>query len=314
MEYANGLASARFLHWLVDEPVPSRGRQGGGHPRHRSQNTANAIMTTVCEFLRFGVRFEWVSADLVGQLTEPRYLTYLPAGYDPGEDGQFRTVRARLLKFAAEESGLEWLTAGQIERLAGAARHARDRFLVLLLWCTGMRIGEALGLRREDMHLMADSQALGCQVKGPHVHVRRRLNSNGAWAKSRKPRFIPVTADLVERYTDYLHERSMVAEAEDCDQVFVNLFRAPLGRAMTYSSAKDLFDRLARYTDMIARLHMIRHSTATQWIRQGVGRDVVKELLGHASESSMAPYIHASDQEKREAVERAAAHRRAVTR
>jgi integrase len=259
------------------------------------------------------VRFEWVSADLIGQLTEPRYLNYLPGGYDAGEDGQFRTVRARLLKFAAEESGLEWLMVEQIESLAGSARHARDRFLVLLLWCTGMRIGEALGLRREDMHLMADSQVLGCQVNGPHVHVRRRLNDNGAWAKSRKPRFIPVTADLVELYADYLHERSLVAAAEDCDQVFVNLFRAPLGRPMTYSSAKDLFDRLARDADLIARPHMIRHSTATQWIRQGVGRDVVQELLGHASESSMAPYIHASDQEKREAVERVEARRRAVT-
>jgi integrase/recombinase XerD len=37
-----------------------------------------------------------------------------------------------------------------------------------------MRIGEALGLRREDMHLLPDSRVLGCRHEGPHVHVRRR--------------------------------------------------------------------------------------------------------------------------------------------
>ncbi|WP_071803480.1 tyrosine-type recombinase/integrase [Couchioplanes caeruleus] len=78
-----------------------------------------------------------------------------------------------MIKFAAVDAGIEWLTVEQVARLVDVTRHARDRFLVLLLWSTGIRIGEALGLRREDMHLLADSQALGCQVRGPHVHVRR---------------------------------------------------------------------------------------------------------------------------------------------
>ncbi|MFQ6144667.1 tyrosine-type recombinase/integrase [Streptomyces seoulensis] len=203
-------------------------------------------MGTVCEFLSFGVRMQWVDAELAGQLTEPRYLRYLPKGFNPGENGQHRTVRTRLLRLRGVDAGIEWLTVEQIARLVEVTRYARDRFLVLLLWCTGMRIGEALGLRREDMHLLSDSQAFGCQVKGPHVHVRRRLNSNGAWAKSRKPRAIPVTSKLGICYADYLHERSAVAQADVTEQVLVNLFREPLGQAMTYSGVKGLFDRLAR--------------------------------------------------------------------
>src|SRR3954454_12045723 len=92
---------ARFLHWLVETPLPSRVRAGGGPDRFRDANTASAIVGTVCEFLRFGVRMGWVEPELLGQLTEPRYLRFLPAGFDAGEGGQRRTVRSRLIKFAS---------------------------------------------------------------------------------------------------------------------------------------------------------------------------------------------------------------------
>jgi integrase len=51
---------------------------------------------------------------------------------------------------------------------------------------------------------------------------------------------------------------------------------------------------------------MLRHSAATRWIRSGVGRDVAGSLLGHVSPSSIQPYIHVDDQDKRAAVERVA--------
>ncbi len=92
--------------------------------------------------------------------------------------------------------------------------------------------------------------------------------------------------------------------------VFVNLFRAPLGRPMTYPNAKDMFDRLARRAGFVARPHMLRHSAATSWIRSGVQPDVAQHLLGYASPSSMQPYLHATDREKRDAVESTAPRRR----
>lgn len=84
--------------------------------------------------------------------------------------------------------------------LLGLARHDRDKFLIQLLSQTGMRIGEALGLRRQDMHLLPDSRVLGCRHEGPHVHVRRRVNANGAFAKARQPRAIPVDEVTIELY------------------------------------------------------------------------------------------------------------------
>lgn len=79
---------------------------------------------------------------------------------------------------------------------------------------------------------------------------------------------------------------------------------------MTYVAAKDMFDRLARRVGSEARPHMLRHSAATRWIRAGVDRDVVQRLLGHAPASSLDVYLHAGDEEIRDAVTRVAAGRK----
>ena len=298
---------AGFLRWLVAEPLPARGRSPSVEPRFRSKKAANAVMTTVCGFLRFGARHGWVPVEVVARLSEPRFLAYLPPGHDAGEHGQFRTVRAKTIKFRVADEGYEWLSREQFAQLLPLTCNARDRFMVALIGSTGMRIGETLGLRREDMHLLASSTALGCRVAGPHVHVRRRANANGALAKSRFPRSIPVTEDVVGLYADYVHERDRVPEAAGTDMVFVNLFREPLGRPVGYPNAKDMFDRLAKRAGFVVRPHLLRHTAATGWVRSGVARDVVQTLLGHVSPSSMDPYLHASDQDKRDAVERVAA-------
>ncbi|MBV9022706.1 MAG: tyrosine-type recombinase/integrase [Streptomycetaceae bacterium] len=301
-----------MMRWLIDEPLPSRGRGPVAEPRFRSKGTANAVMGTVGEFLSWCALQGWVPASVVSQLVQPKFLHYLPPGFDPGEDGQYRTVRERRIKYRVSVPGYEWLSDEQITKVIECTTRARDLFLLSLLAVTGMRIGEALGLRREDMHFLPDSTALGCRIEGPHVHVRRRLNSNGAYAKSRQSRWIPVEADTVALYADYRYEREAVSEAVGCDMVFVNLFRGPLGEPMKYPSTYELFQRLAKRAGFAARPHMLRHSAITRWVRCGVPRDVCQNMAGHVSPQSMDPYTHATDQDKRSAVELVAAKRKAA--
>ena len=299
---------ARFKRWLVAEPLPSRRRAAGGQRRHRSPATADAILGTVCEFLRFCAIHELVDAGLVAKLYETRELRVLPPGYEAGEDGQFRAVRSRVLKFVVPETPFEFIEPDRVDELVAAATNARDRFLVALVAMTGARIGEVLGLDREDMHLLADSHVLGCSVAGPHLHVRRRAdNANGALAKSRFPRSIPVPEEAVTLYADYAHERHLRLGDEENPLVFVNCYRRPFGEAMSYQNAKEMFDRLARSTGIGVRPHLLRHTAATTWLRQGTPRDTVQELLGHVSRSSMQPYLHPNEQDKRAAIERGAA-------
>jgi integrase/recombinase XerD len=288
------VALAQFRDWLVAEPLPTR-----GHDRirqaFRSQAAANAILTAVCQFLRFGVLHGWVPAQTARVLSEPRYLRYLPPGYDAGEDNQYRIVPGRTLRFTVSEPGYQMLDDDQVRMMISLASRSRDKFLVALVSCTGMRIGEALGLRSEDIHFLASSQVLGCAVTGPHVHVRRRTNANGALAKARVARWVPVTPEVAGLYADYQHERDLASQAESCGMVFVNLFRPPLGAPMTYGNARDMFARLAHRAGFTARPHMLRYSAATRWLEAGTGRDVVQALLGHVSPSSTARYINSQE-------------------
>jgi integrase len=178
--------------------------------------------------------------------------------------------------------------------------------MVALLAESGLRIGEALGLRREDMHLLASGASLGCTIAGPHVHVRRRMNANGALAKCRYARSIPVTQSLVDAYPAYQHQRGDIEGASGSDFVFVNLYRPPVGEPLKYHNAKKLFDRASAQLGFPVRPHMFRHSAATRWLCAGTPRDVVQALLGHVSPASMQVYLHPTDSVKRAAIERAA--------
>lgn len=289
-----------FLRWLVDEPWSA----GPARQRFRSKGTANAITGTVFGFLRFCSFLDDspVPEDVAARLHEPRHLAFAPPGYDRGEDGQFAVVSVKTIRFKVAVPGYEYLTDGEIQTILDFTTRARDRLLVALLAVTGCRIGEVLGLRREDMHLLASSRTLGCPVEGPHVHVRRRQNANGALAKTRKPRWIPVGEDIGGLYADYQWERDRVPEAADCDMVFVNLFAAPAGAPMKYPNAYELFQRLSKKAGFPARPHMLRHSAITRWRREGKPDYLVMDLAGHVSRQSMEPYTHASDREKREAV------------
>jgi integrase/recombinase XerD len=185
---------ARFKRCLEVTPL----RTG----RPRSGATVNAILTAVCEFLRYAARTGAIEQVVADRLSEPRYLRFAPPGFDTGEQGQFRTVRARSLKARAETPFPDALTDEQASAVLACCRRPRERFLVVLLHDTGVRIGEGLGMRRCDMHLLPDSRSLGCLVVGPHVHVIHRANPNGALAKSRYPRTVPASDAVLQAYAD----------------------------------------------------------------------------------------------------------------
>uniref|UniRef100_A0AAU2VH18 Tyrosine-type recombinase/integrase n=1 Tax=Streptomyces sp. NBC_00003 TaxID=2903608 RepID=A0AAU2VH18_9ACTN len=276
--------------------------------RYPTGKTVNAVVGTACGFLRWCVATGKVAPEIASALSEPRFLQYTPKGFNEGENGQFRHINARVLKAAEIELPPAVLDADQVEQILVAGRTARDRFLLALLLGTGLRIGEALGLRREDMHLLPDSQHLGCQVPGAHVHVRpRQDNTNGARAKAGRHRQVPVEGGVVAAYRDHLVEREGIEQAVGCDFVFVNLVSRHVGRPMSYSNAKQIIERIGDRCGFRARPHMMRHTAATAWIRTGVDPDVVQTLLGHVSAASTAVYLHANDDDLRAAVDLVAA-------
>ncbi|MBD4636276.1 tyrosine-type recombinase/integrase, partial [Xanthomonas citri pv. citri] len=79
----------------------------------------------------------------------------------------------RAIVLSAQSKLPRVLSAAEVQTILDACDHLRDRFLFAVLFDTGMRIGEALGLRHEDI-AAAESQ----------ITVQRRVNDNGARSKS----------------------------------------------------------------------------------------------------------------------------------
>ena len=131
-----------------------------------------------------------------------------------------RPIPVRPVKLHVPRQAPRTLEPDQIVAVLAAAEHLRDRFLLSLLAETGMRVGQALGLRHSDFV---------SHKREVHI-VPRADNANGARAKVRSPAVVPVSAPLVRLYSEYMHTEYGDV---DSDYVFVNLFAGKVGEPMS---------------------------------------------------------------------------------
>jgi integrase len=192
-----------------------------------------------------------------------------------------------------------------IVAVLGGCGSARDRLIVLLMARAGLRRGEVLGLRRSDVHLLADSRELGCGIARAHLHVvRRDDNPNGAFAKSRRQRVVPLDFLTVQAFDSWAFERMTVPAAASGDFVFVNMFRAPLGAPMRLDAVNDLVCAAARRAGIgVVRPHQLRHAFASNVLDAGGALEEAQDLLGHAAITSTQVYAHPDPGRLRAAVD-----------
>lgn len=280
-------------------------RRGAGQGRARSAGRINHVLAAVREFYKHAVADGTVDASVLTFLYEIGDDRYLPAELRPEGSGLRYRARPRHVQRSRRRPGPGAVRAAEVEALMRVSRCWRDRLLLVVLWFCGLRIGEVLGLRRGDLHLTASARALGCAIPGPHLHVvARDDNPNGAQAKS-GDRHVPVRAEILACYDHYLGERGCCVAAQDCDFVFVNLFHTPIGRPMSDHTVRQWLAVMSGRAGLERTIkpHMFRHATATELLARGVGLDVVKELLGHASIRSTEAYLHPGVDAMRAAVD-----------
>ena len=224
---------AEFVSWVRDVP-----RGGGGH---RSDATINLILAAIGSFYEYQDR---LGVDTAISRSR-RFGAKSP--YKPFLHHISRTqsLRHAVLRVRAVKRLPRVFSPSDVQSLLDACTRQRDRLLLCLLHESGMRIGQALGLRHADI-----------QSYDGTIDIVPRPNSNGALAKSRSPYVVHVSKQAMGLYADYLiHEYGETAH----DYVFVNWWGGRVGAPMNYATAIDLFRRLAKRTGMRATPHMFRH-------------------------------------------------------
>lgn len=265
---------ADFVAWLRQprSGIVTRAAQEA----RRTAATINAILAAVATFYEFQARLGAVTAP---PFTEQRRVG--PRPYKPflHHVAKRRTVASSRLALKAPHRFPKTLTADQVAGLLAACHRARDRFLVSLLYETGMRIGQALGLRHADI-VSWDNQ----------IRIVPRDNANGARAKTRDPFVVDVPPALMAAYVRYLLDE--FGEL-DSDYVFVNLWEGTIGAPLAYPTVVALFQRLSAATGCYARPHLLRHTHATELVRAGWDLAFVQRRLGHSDiQTTGNTYVH----------------------
>lgn len=266
---------AGFVAWLrapkTDTVVLEAGDAG------RKPATVNQYLAAVFGFYDYMARRGVTLAEDLMIWRRAGRRSYKPFLYHATKGNP---VPLRPVKLTVPRRKPKTLSEKDILAIIEACEHLRDRFLFALLAETGLRIGQALGLRHADV--LARSRELRI--------VPRADNANGARAKIGDIEVIPITAGLVRLYSEYMHTE--YADL-DSDYVFVNLWAEPFGWPLTYNSVNQMVRRLRARTGIDFTVHMLRHTAATEMIRAGVPIEVAARLLTHRSSVTTSQiYVH----------------------
>jgi integrase/recombinase XerC len=149
-------------------------------------------------------------------------------------------------------------------------RGIRNKTIVEMLYLTGMRRAELIGLRNSDV----DLSAFTVKVTG----------------KRNKQRIIPLIKTFVPQLEQYIRSRHDVFPAENEGWFFITNSGNKLYDKFVYNTVKGY---LTIVTTIEKRSpHVLRHTFATHMLNHGADLNSIKELLGHANLSATQIYTH----------------------
>ncbi len=148
-------------------------------------------------------------------------------------------------------------------------QEARDRAILELLYASGVRVSELVGVNLGDLDGGIMLRVLG---------------------KGRKERLVPVGGPAHKAIEDYLEYRKIVAVTSPREPLFVNR----KGGRLTVRSVERQIKKCLRLSGIQKKVtpHMLRHTFATHMLNHGADLRGIQELLGHSSLSTTQRYTH----------------------
>jgi integrase/recombinase XerD len=180
------------------------------------------------------------------------------------------TPGRRLPKSLTIDQVLALLEGAGGESAADGPLTLRNRALLELLYSTGARISEAVGLDVDDI----DTQARSVLLRG----------------KGGKQRLVPIGRPAVQALDAYLvrGRAELARRGRGTPAIFLNVRGGRLSRQSAWQVLQDAAERAGIKSGVSP--HMLRHSFATHLLEGGADVRVVQELLGHASVTTTQIY------------------------
>jgi tyrosine recombinase XerC len=225
-----------------------RGFMAELHERRLKKSSLARKLAAIRSFFRFAVKNKWIAENPARVVATPKQEQRVPS-------------------FLTEEEMANFLDMPP----SGKPLDLRDRAALEILYATGIRVGELVGINVEDVHL-------GERL----VRVR---------GKGKKERIVPFGAPAQGRLRAYLGARAELAG----DRIGENaLFLNYRGRRITTRSVERLVDKYIRRTAVRRKIspHSLRHSFASHLLSRGADLRVIQELLGHESLATTQKYTH----------------------
>jgi integrase/recombinase XerC len=146
----------------------------------------------------------------------------------------------------------------------------RNRTIIEMLYLTGMRRSELIGLKSTDVDLREST-----------VKVTGKRN---------KQRIIPLTKPFTARLEEYIKARNEFTESVKGDWFFITDKQNKLYDKFVYNLVRN-------YLSMVTTIekkspHILRHTFATHMLNRGADLNAIKEFLGHANLSATQVYTH----------------------
>jgi site-specific recombinase XerD len=221
--------------------------------RAMKPNTVNTRLRALYAFLNFLIQADALHPDLLKRKLRIKLPDALPRAIDP-ED---------------------------IKQLLSVLKALRDRALILTLLRTGMRIGELLNTKIQDLNLKAQCIEIFEAQKnrvGRVVYLSKDAQAAlKKWLKLKRPQ------------TDYL-------------------FYGRRGQPLCYQAAREIFKKYldkAQLSDKPYSLHCLRHTFASEMLNGGMSLQSLQELLGHSDIEMTRRYARLTDNTRREEYYRA---------
>ncbi|MCQ2558873.1 MAG: tyrosine-type recombinase/integrase [Oscillospiraceae bacterium] len=214
------------------------------------------------------------SMDKIRQRINSFFQWALEEGYiEKNPCGQIKRIKH-------EEKPRRALSQIELERMRAACKNDRERMVLELLYSTGCRASEIVGIRVAD--------------------INRQTNEVLVLGKGKKYRTVYLNAKAQMAISVYLENR------KQCSEYLICATRSPYG-PVNYSSIEKIIRKIAKragFENGEVTPHILRHTFATTMLQNGGKVQSVQKALGHSNISTTMIYAEVDNRQVREEIRR----------